>query len=63
MRKILTIFVAILMVVGAGSAAFQENMDHEDEADANVDRPAINHLKSFLNEYLPPVYNLVFGDR
>lgn len=61
MRKIATLAVLIMLILGSGAAAFEENMQYEESAQANVDRPMINHVKVFLNNYIPPLYNLIFG--
>lgn len=60
MRKLITLLLALTLVVGTGASVFQENMNYNEDANAAVDRPMINHVKAFLNNYLPPVYNLLF---
>lgn len=59
MKKGLAIFVALVFLIGTASAAFNENMNFNDDADASVDRPLMNHVKAFFNEYIPPVYDFI----
>lgn len=61
MKKILSVLFILVCLIGLSSAIFNENVGVKDSADASVDRPLINHIKAFTNNYVPPVYNLFFA--
>lgn len=58
-RKAFTFILLVVFLVSTASAAFNENMDVNDDAQASVDRPLTNHIKAFFNEYMPPLYDLI----
>lgn len=59
MERVLAILVALIFLAGSTSAMFEENMGVNDKAEASVDRPLINHIKAFANNYVPPLYDLI----
>jgi 4-hydroxybenzoate polyprenyltransferase len=61
MRKLISIILVFVFLLGGATATFNENMDVNDDAQASVDRPLMNHVKSFLNQYIPPLYDLITG--
>lgn len=63
LRGALSVVLVLLLFAGSGAAAFEENVDTSNKASADVDRPLENHVKAFLNRFVPPLYEAFFSGK
>jgi hypothetical protein len=62
MRKLLVVFAVLAVVAAPAAAVFEENVGVGDSAEAQVDRPLMNHVKVLLHDFAPPLYEMVEKD-